>query len=67
MTKEKFIQMWTEMYRVGNASDSDNREEWTVCDMARDACCRPLDHMVGAMLKCGLLTADEHQALYDNL
>ncbi len=69
MTKAEFLAMWVKMCRVGNYADSDYewKEDWTHPAMAGGACCRLLDHMAGELLKCGVLTPEEHQSLYDSL
>ena len=67
MTKQEFIATLAKLYRVGNASDSDNRETWTHPNMAGGACCRLLDEMTRKLEDCGVLSAEERQALYDTL
>lgn len=69
MSKAQFLAMFQAMYRVGNRADSDNpdREPWTQVDMAGKACCRPLDIMARELVKCGVLTEEERQTLYDTL
>ena len=69
MTKEKFIELIMALYRVGNRSDSDDptRETWTKPAMAAEATCQPLDSMLNALVKAGVITSDECQAIYDNL
>lgn len=69
MTKVEFIAHFKAMYRVGNRSDTPvgEHEEWTHPRMAGDACCRMLDKMGHSLVECGVLTQEEHQAIYDDL
>ena len=43
MTKQEFIAALQGLYRVGNAADGQDREDWTVPTMAGAACCRHLE------------------------
>ena len=67
MTKAEFIAHFKAMYRVGNRSDADEHEDWTDADMAGYACCRPLDEMSRGLVKAGVWTEEERQAVYDDL
>lgn len=67
MTKQQFFEHFKAMYRVGNRSDADEHEEWTKADMAGFACCRMLDEMSRNMVKSGIITDAERQAIYDCL
>lgn len=69
MTKAQFIEMFKAMYRVGNMSDSDSesREDWTDEAMSGPACCQLLDKMSGELVKCGVLTEEERQEIYNDL
>ena len=46
-------------YRVGNAADGQDREDWTVPTMAGAACCRHLDRLVSDLHMAGVLSNDE--------
>ena len=68
MTKQETIRALMAVYRVGNASDGDGpaREDWTTPEAA-SYICSPIDKIFHAMLKAGVLSAEEHQAIYDAL
>ncbi len=69
MTKQAFLNHVIALYRVANMADSDNadRASWTKVSMAGETCCQHLDAMLRAMLADGILTGEEHQALYDTI
>lgn len=69
MTKDKFLAKLADLYRVGNAADSDSeaRESWTHHTMAGESFCRKIDEAMREMVKSGVLTEDEAQAWYDTL
>jgi hypothetical protein len=67
MTKQQFLNHFKAMYRVGNRSDADEHEAWTKPEMAGSACCRLLDQMSRELVKCGVLTSEEVQVVYDTL
>lgn len=70
MTKEQFLAHIKALYRLGNRSDSDEHpsdESWTVPAMAGSLLCAKLDVLLHDLLHADVLTADEHQKLYDEL
>lgn len=72
MTKREFQSLFAQMYRVGNRSDGHPHENpanetWTKPAMAGDACCGLLDEMSSRLVKAGVFTAEEMQAVYDTL
>lgn len=70
MTKNEAIKAVKALYRVMNASDSidsPERADWTVPAMTGVAGCAKLDELLRSWLDCGVLTADEHQEIYDTL
>lgn len=70
MTKREFLKLFAQMYRVGNRSDAhphERAEQWTKPAMAGDACCGALDGMSRELVKAGVFTAEEMQAVYDTL
>ena len=68
MTKAQMISKLKACYRVGNASDADlvEHEDWTTPEMATEFC-RALDKAFRALLDAGVISADEHQKIYDTL
>jgi hypothetical protein len=69
MTKAEMIQALKGCYRVANASDSHDspeRQPWTDPAMAGEFC-RALDDAFRALQACGVLSSEEHQAIYDTL
>lgn len=72
MTKDGFLKLFAQMYRVGNRSDGhvgerSSDESWTMAAMAGAACCGALDNMSRELVKAGVFTAEEMQEVYDTL
>lgn len=68
-TKQQTIDALKQAYRVANASDSDaagGRQEWTKPAMSGEFC-QALDAAFRALKDCGVISADELQAIYDTL
>ena len=68
MTKQQFLSKVAELYLFCNDQDTEeHKEDWTKPAMISQAGCRHLDHMLNAMVKEGVLTAEEHQMFFDNM
>lgn len=70
MTKKEFMSHVAAIYACCNRADHEARhehgEDWTKWQMAGEAGCAALDHMLAKMQDAGALTGDERQAFYDN-
>lgn len=66
MTKQKFMECLTEMYRVANSADSAEAMPWTQPDMARKVC-RSFDRVVCDLLVIGILSEEERDLFYDGI
>lgn len=69
ITKQAFLAKLANLYRECNMADSDNpdRSDWMKPGMAGEAGCAAFDMALRNMVKCGAITAEEHQDFLDGL